>query len=306
MSDIFLNTKEVADYLDIHEKQVYALIKAGRIPATRATGKWIFPKKLIDEWIETQAKATQGEAKQKSGRIEGALLAAGSNDPALDLLLTALQSSHPEFHIFTASMGSTAGLTALGQGLTDVAWSHLPDPESGCYNTQESLSPYLRGMRAVVVHLFNRETGLLVPQGNPLGIKSLDDIARKRPRLVNRQQGSGTRIYLDDQLRKTGINPETLPGYDNEVYTHMDVGLAILSGKADTGIASTAVARLLVLESIPLTTESFDMVMDQNTFFLKGIQTFISVLQAEEFQHKVKNIGGYDFKNAGRVIHAAA
>ncbi|MGP8154926.1 MAG: helix-turn-helix domain-containing protein [Smithella sp.] len=50
-----MNTKEVAQYLDIHPKQVYRLIKAGKIPCTRVTGKWLFPKKLIDEWIETNA-----------------------------------------------------------------------------------------------------------------------------------------------------------------------------------------------------------------------------------------------------------
>ena len=57
MSEEMMNTKEVARYLDIHEKQVYALIKTGRMPATRVTGKWIFPKKVIDDWIETNAKS---------------------------------------------------------------------------------------------------------------------------------------------------------------------------------------------------------------------------------------------------------
>jgi ABC-type transport system substrate-binding protein len=31
------STKEVAEHLGIHEKQVYALVKAGKIPASRAT-----------------------------------------------------------------------------------------------------------------------------------------------------------------------------------------------------------------------------------------------------------------------------
>ncbi len=57
MSEEVMNTKEVARYLDIHEKQVYILIKSGRIPATRGTGKWIFPKRLIDEWIDRRAGA---------------------------------------------------------------------------------------------------------------------------------------------------------------------------------------------------------------------------------------------------------
>jgi len=303
MSDIFMNTKEIADYLDIHEKQVYALIKAGRVPATRVTGKWIFPKKMIDEWIETQARAGLKEAKQKAGRIHGALLAAGSNDPILDLLLASVQASHPEFYIFTATMGSTAGLQALGQGYTDVAWSHLRDDGQGKYNTPEILAPFLQGLPFVVVHLFNREVGLLLPPANPLGIGGLQDIFAKGARIVNRQPGAGTRLYLDQRLREAGIAPENVPGYDREVFTHLDVGLAILAGKADAGIAATAVSRLLGLQALPLTTESFDMVLAQSTFFAKGIQVLLQDLQSRSFQEKVAGLGGYDFRSAGCILH---
>lgn len=306
MSDTFMNTKEVAEYLDIHEKQVYALIKAGRIPATKATGKWIFPKGMIDAWIETLAKESLSEARQKSGCLEGALLAAGSNDPILDLLLATMQSSHPEFHIFSAGMGSTAGLKALGGGYTDIAWTHLFDPEGGAYNTPEILAPHLKGVRFVVVHLFNRDIGLLVPQGNPLAIRGFDDLPRLKPRIVNRQPGAGTRLYLDHRLQAASIRPEEIPGYGHEVFTHMDVGLAILSGEADTGIASTAIARLLGLDAVPLTTESFDMVLEQSTFFAKGVQAFIDILQTADFRDRVSKMGGYDFANTGRVIHAVS
>jgi putative molybdopterin biosynthesis protein len=84
----------------------------------------------------------------------------------------------------------------------------------------------------------------------------------------------------------------------------MEVGLAILSGEADTGIASAAVARLLGLDFIPLTTESFDMILAQATFFVKGVQAFLEGLQSEIFQKKVDKLGGYDFKHTGRVLHA--
>jgi len=114
-----MNTKEVANYLGIHEKQVYALIKAKRIPATRITGKWIFPKKLIDEWIEKNARQGLAEVRQRSQNISGALLAAGSNDPILDMLKTYLRRSFPEIYIFSANIGSIAGLKALDEGLTD-------------------------------------------------------------------------------------------------------------------------------------------------------------------------------------------
>ena len=95
MSSELMNTKEIAKYLDIHEKQVYLLIKAGKIPCSRVTGKWIFPKKLIDEWIQTSAQDSLQQARKRINQIEGALLAAGSNDPVLDMLLTAIKKDHP-------------------------------------------------------------------------------------------------------------------------------------------------------------------------------------------------------------------
>ena len=109
MSDQLMNTKEVAQYLDIHEKQVYALIKTGRIPCTRVTGKWIFPKKFIDEWIESNAKEGLKQARKKSSQISGAILASGSNDLVLEMLLTATKKAHPDFYIFSANTGSKIG-----------------------------------------------------------------------------------------------------------------------------------------------------------------------------------------------------
>jgi putative molybdopterin biosynthesis protein len=155
----------------------------------------------------------------------------------------------------------------------------------------------------VVVHLFNREIGLVAAKGNPLGISGFEDLIRIRARIVNRQPGAGTRILLDHYLRKAGASPDFLPGYDREVFTHMDVGLTVLAGEADVGIASAAVSRLLGLEMIPVATESFDMVLHQDTFFIKGVQAFLEVLQSPSFQQSVKRLGGYDFNRAGRVLH---
>ena len=160
MADEMMSTKEVAKYLGIHEKQVYALIKSKKIPSTRVTGKWVFPRKLIDEWIESNAKTGLGQARQKSKRIEGGLLASGSNDPILDMLQTFMRKSYPEFYIFSANTGSTDGLKALNMGYTDIAWSHLFDPKSGEYNIP-FLSNYLPNVKPVVVNLFHRDLGFV-------------------------------------------------------------------------------------------------------------------------------------------------
>jgi excisionase family DNA binding protein len=303
MSGEIMNTKEVAQYLDIHEKQVYALIKAKRIPATRVTGKWIFPKKLIDDWIETNAKSGMAEARKKGKRIEGALLAAGSNDPILDILNTFIKQSHPELFIFSANVGSTDGLKALNQGYTDLAWSHLLDPKSGEYNTP-FLATYLPNLKPVVVNLFYRELGFLVAPGNPLHFRGFEDLTKKKIRFINRQKGSGTRILLDHHLKNLNISCDEIQGYEREVYTHFEVGLAILAKEAEVGIATVSASKLLGLSFIPITQESFDMLMDQTTFFDRSVQAFIEVLNSREFRTRVDRLGSYDFKNSGKILYA--
>lgn len=305
MSGDIMNTKEVAQYLGIHEKQVYALIREGRIPATRITGKWIFPKKLIDEWIETHAKQGIKEARPKSSRISGALLAAGSNDPVLDILHMCMRKSYPEFYIFSVNTGSMNGIAALNNGYVDIAWTHLLDPKSGEYNIPY-LSTCLPNVKAVIVNLFRREVGFLVASGNPHQITGFEDMARKDVRFINRQQGSGTRVLIDSTLERLGIRAEDIAGYDDEVYTHFDVGLSILSGEADVGMATGAVAKLLGLQFMPVTWENFDMALDQSTFFKKELQAFITVLNSIGFRKRIEKLGGYDFTDSGKVLYSIA
>jgi excisionase family DNA binding protein len=303
MSEENMSTKEVARYLGIHEKQVYALIKSKRIPSTRVTGKWVFPRRLIDEWIETNARSGIAEARTKSKRIEGALLAAGSNDPLLDILKTYIRKTYPEFYIFSSNTGSTDGLKALNQGYTDIAWSHLLDPKSGQYNIP-FLSTYLPNRNTVVVNLFNRDIGFLTAPGNPLHIRGFKDLARPKVRFINRQKGSGTRVLLDHHLKMLKVSAPTIKGYENEVYTHFEVGLSILAKEADVGLATGSVSKLLGLSFLPLTQESFDMLLDQSTFFERGVQAFIETLNSREFRSRVENMGSYDFKNSGKILYS--
>jgi putative molybdopterin biosynthesis protein len=303
MSEEIMNTKEVAHYLGIHEKQVYALIKSRRIPATRVTGKWSFPRKLIDEWIDTNARSGMAEARQKGKKIEGALLGAGSNDPILDLLQTDLRRNFPELYLFSTNIGSVEGLKALHLGYTDIAWSHLLHPQTGEYNIPY-ISTYLPGTKIVIVNLFYRDLGLIVPPGNPLKIKNIRDLGRKGIRFINRQAGSGTRLLIEQKLKESGISPQKIQGYSNEVNTHFEVGLSILSGAANVGIAAVAISKFLGLEFISLTRERFDMVIGQSAFFGKPVQAFIELLHLREFREKVERIGGYDLRESGRVIYS--
>ncbi|MBA4323232.1 MAG: DNA-binding protein, partial [Odoribacter sp.] len=287
MSGELMNTKEVAKYLDIHEKQVYLLIKAGKIPCTRVTGKWIFPLKLIDEWIQTSAHDGLQQARKRINSIEGALLAAGSNDPVLDMLLTAIKKDYPAFNIFSANTGSVSGLEALNSGLTDIAFAHLFDPQTGDYNTPY-LKQYCPDSHPVVVNLFYRQIGFLITKSQSNIFQGWESLKNQNLRFINRQRGSGIRILLDYELQSRGINCSDISGYENEVYTHFEVGLSLVSNEADVGIASAVVAKILDLNFQPLVSERFDMILDKDIFFQPAIQALIETLQSDKFKSRVE------------------
>lgn len=46
-----LTTREAARYLRIKERKLYELLAEDAIPATKVTGKWVFPRRELDAWI---------------------------------------------------------------------------------------------------------------------------------------------------------------------------------------------------------------------------------------------------------------
>jgi excisionase family DNA binding protein len=303
MSTELMNTKEVAKYLNIHEKQVYLLIKAGKIPCSRVTGKWIFPKKNIDEWIELSAGEGIKKTRHQNISTKDSLLASGSNDPVLDMLLSSMKKKHPTSNIFSAKTGSISGVEAFNSGNTDIAFSHMIDPESGDYNTP-FLQKYCSARQPVVVNLFYRQIGFLINKSKAHCFKGWKSLSENNVRFINRQKGSGIRILLDQELEKRGLDHRKINGYDQEVLTHFEVGLSLISNEADVGIGSAAVSKILDLDFQPLVNERFDMIIDKDTFFLPVVQAFIETLQSDHFKQRVERIGYYSFKDSGRILYS--
>ena len=297
MNDL-MSTRAVARYLGINEKKVYFLAKTGKIPCTRVTGKWTFPKKLVDQWIE---KSASGLLQTKSKSEERPfLLAAGSDDPSLGILRDLFEQKTQPASFFMGTVGSSRGLAAVRNGVADFATSHLLDPATGEYNLPflNSLHPF----KAVAVQLFYRELGLVVPTGNPKKIQSITDLSRGKVRVINRQAGSGTRVYLDHEVARLKIDAKKIPGYGTTVATHLEVGLRVLAGGADVGLATKTTALLLGLEFVPLTRERFDLLIPEDRFFLRGIQVLLGIIGSGEFRDRVQAMGGYDVSESGRII----
>ena len=282
----------VARYLGINEKKVYFLAKTKKIPCTRVTGKWAFPKQLIDRWIDESASGRGGRFRGTAERE--VLLAAGSDDPALAILHEIYGARQTAARLFMATVGSGAGLDSLRSGVADFATAHLLEPAR--------LARDLLPSATVVIGLFYRELGWVVPQGNPKGIASVRDLARPKIRFINRQVGSGTRVYLDQELARVRMSGKKVAGYDEAVSTHLEVGLRVLSGRCDVGLATRTTAQLLGVDFVPLTRERFDMLVPKDRFFTNGMQSLLGIVGSREFRERVAALGGYDVAESGRIV----
>lgn len=231
--------------------------------------------------------------------IERTVVAVGSHDPMLDLLGQYLSVRFPGYRLASANVGSLGGLIAQRRGEAHISGTHLLDPESGDYNVTY-IRRTLGDLPVRVVTFAHREQGLIIAAGNPLGIASLDDVARVR--YVNRQRGAGTRILLDYELEQRGIAAEQVQGYEREEYTHLAVAAAIASGSADCGLGIRNAAMALELDFIPVTFERYDLVIPEQYIDLPMIQHVLALLHDDEFRAVVAAQPGYDVSVMGQAV----
>jgi len=300
MAKEMMDTREVAEYLNINEKLVYKLLKEKKIPGTKVTGKWTFPRRLVDEWIVESAKETIG-LKNKPRELKDHIVIMGSNDFTVEFLSHELSRRFPAYSLSFSNVGSLAGLIALGRGSSHIAGCHLFDPDTGQYNLPY-ISRYLPGIKTTVINLVYRDLGLMVRPGNPLNIISIKDLSRPTIKIINRQQGSGTRVLLDYELKKMGIKPNHVDGYEKEVNTHFEVAMAVVSGNADVGLGILSAAKMLNLTFIHLTNEQYDFVIPRENLSAQPIVSLVKVIRSPEFKQSINQMGGYDTKNTGKVI----
>ncbi|MEJ2477838.1 MAG: helix-turn-helix transcriptional regulator [Desulfobacterales bacterium] len=279
-----LSTKEVAQLLDVNEKMVYTLVSEKGLPATKVTGKWLFPRHLVEQWIEAHT-INYPENGNKLPPYHGLLIIAGSNDMLLDKAINLFNTSNAKNTAHLAvfgNLGSMGGLKALRQNLCHMASSHLLQENEDEYNFDFAVKVLDR--MPAVVNFCRREQGLLVGKTNPKKIKQVSDLIRPEIRIVNRPLGTGTRLLLDHELKKAGIKSEKIAGYTREFSRHLDVGLEILAGRADAAPAIRAVAGILDLEFLPLRWERFDLMVAKDRFFDEGIQRFLSLLHEKKLK----------------------
>jgi putative molybdopterin biosynthesis protein len=228
--------------------------------------------------------------------VERTIVAIGSHDPVLDLAASLLRSRDPAQTLVSGPVGSLGGLVALRDGLCHLAGCHLLDPESGEY-TLPWIRRVMPGREVDVVRLVHREQGLIVAPGNPAGVEGLDDLPRLH--YVNRQRGAGTRVLLDHELDRRGIEPAAVDGYEREEPTHLAVAAAVAAGRADAGLGVMAAARAFGLDFVPVAREPFDLVMAPGE---PAVAPLLALLDDAGFKAHVEALGGYRTEETGRRV----
>ena len=290
-----MNTKEVAKYLRIKERKVYDLVRAREIPCTRVTGKWLFPKYLVDQWlIDGMASVTTHASQPMTSRTHPAVIT-GSHDPLLDW---AVRESGCDLALL--SCGSLDGLERFALDEALACGLHVRDAASGSYNVV-AVRQAGNVSDAVLIEWARREQGLIVAPGNPLGLGSARDLLAKGVRVVLRQDGAGSRILFEHLLAEAGLELDGLQTLPGAARTESDLALAICEGKADTGLAVAAAARAARLDFVPLTQERFDLLVRRRAYFDDPFQKLLAFARSPALCARAQEMGGYDVAGLGRI-----
>ncbi len=233
--------------------------------------------------------------------IEDEIVVAGC-DPSIFLIGEHLRRFKGMTAVVGWTMGSGAALKALGRGDVHVAGVHVLDARSGEWNL-----PYVRR------HLKNRDMkvvtfaawteGLMVARGNPKRIRAIEDLARRDVAIVNREEGAGARLLLDERLAVAGIPVGRIKGYERIIQSHVHVARLVASGIVDVGVGVEAAARFAGLDFIPLQSERYDLVIPDGIFRSHGgVSRMLDTLVSRPFRAELEALGGYETRDTGREV----
>jgi excisionase family DNA binding protein len=292
-NDVFMSVKQVAEYLHLNEKKIYALINDGGIPATKVTGKWMFPRELVDRWMLSSAHG---------GLMTDRLLISGSDDPLLYRLVTQFSNDTGSQALISYTPTSTRlGLDLLQSQRVDVCGMHWgPASESGTRHPA-LLRQYTQHHNWVLIRAFRREQGLIVSPPVLKYINQPDELFNNQFRWALRQNGAGAQRYLLEMLSQHGLNAASL-NTEITALSEREAASAISMDLADVAPGARAVAAEFGLGFLSFGWESFDFVLPRSIWFRRLFQELLSRLRSAPCQELAAGIGGYDLANSGDLL----
>jgi putative molybdopterin biosynthesis protein len=222
----------------------------------------------------------------------------GSHDLAFEKLIAEFEKINSDITILSMPVGSLDGLVALRQGIAHLSGCHLFDSETGLYN-QPYIKRFFPDRQIKMITLAHRTQGLIVARGNPKQVSGLHDVARHDITFINRNRGSGTRIWLDERLNEIGLDQEMVNGYTKELYSHTGIAQAIKLGTADVGIGLIAAAVDEDLDFIPLFDEQYDLVIPGDQIEDPTILEMLDYLSTARYRQSINSLEGYGSEKTG-------
>jgi putative molybdopterin biosynthesis protein len=289
----FMSVKQAAAYLQVNEKKIYALVREGKIPATKLTGKWLFPRDLVDQWL---LESSHG------GLLTDRIVVAGSDDPLLFRAVTQVASKlQSKALISYVATGSQLGLTLLARRRADVCGIHWGPADQSDQRHPALLRQYVQAGDWALVRLFRREQGLLVSPGLWSAEGGVDGLFQRGVRWVERQEGAGSQRFLRELVSRHDLDPANRR-ITGRASTEREAASLIAMGQAEVGPGVRAVANEFGLDFVPIGWEAFDLALHRGIFFRKLFQRLLDYLRGDECRRQANMLGGYDLSELGNLV----
>lgn len=292
-----------------HFSQVLVDLKRGRGQKAQLT---VFGEKLLWEYQRISARV-EPELASLASELSAELMALEQSESAHNLRIAAshglvisslrdlAQQQNKALQLDIQFQGSLDSLRQYKAGNYDIAGFHLPEGSLG-NAVLPQVKRFLNPEKDVLIYALRRQQGLMMPVDNPNNIQGLTDLIRPEIKFINRQRNSGSRITLDEMLRKENIDSHLINGYENEEFTHSAVAALIASGAADCGFGLEAAAAQFNLDFIPLNWEAYWFVLPKVKLNGSAVKHFIQLLQGDLFSQRAATLKGYETSRSGSVI----
>lgn len=292
-TDVFMSVRQVAEYLQLNEKKVYALVNEGTIPATKVTGKWMFPRELIDRWMLDSSHG---------GLLSDRMILTGSDDPLLYRVITEYaRDTGPHALVSYTPTGTRLGLGLLQAQRADVCGMHWGPANESHTRHPALLRQFDQHRSWVLIRAFRREQGLLVAPPVLKFTQEIEKLFDRQFRWALRQNGAGAQRYLIEVLGRHGLNPSSLKS-EVTALSEREAASAVAMDLADVAPGARSVATEFGLGFISFGWESFDFVLPRPIWFRHLFQDLITRLRTGQSLELADELTGYDLKGCGQLL----
>ncbi len=274
----YLTTRELAELLRIKERKVYDLAASGAVPCSRATGKLLFPRKGIDEWLARNASSPAPAAARPQVIV-------GSHDPLLEWALRASRCGLASY--FDSSLD---GLSRFAKGEGIATGLHLYDAAADDWNSAAVETRFAQAP-VVLVEWAKRARGIILAQGAAADCAGLDDLRGRK--VVPRQAEAGSQVLLEALLQQRGVDATALD-WTQAARSEVDAVIEVVEGRADATFGLATLASQYRLDFVAVIDERYDILLQRQAWFEPTWQSLVEFCRLPEFRQYASELAGYD------------